>query len=218
MIARMTRPPDRYANVGARVREARESRNLSLADLARTSGVDRSAISQIEVGTSKAPSFANGVRLARALGVSAAYLAGVEREAPADLTVQLDDGAVIGVEVRVHSYDPKLSSAVAEEIVLQRVTNAIGPGAQVIGTRKLSEAGVSLLPGARTAAPLSTAPDPNALASLESSVGDLADAQEAGLRAIAALADALAHAEGLDTKTRDKLRLVQETLPPAARG
>lgn len=66
--------------IGARLRELREERGWTVAELARESGVDRNSISQVESGASKAPSFPNGVRLARALQVSVEYLAGLSED------------------------------------------------------------------------------------------------------------------------------------------
>lgn len=66
--------------IGARLRELREERGWSVAELAREAGVDRNSISQVEKGASTAPSFPNGVRLAIALGIAPEYLAGLTDE------------------------------------------------------------------------------------------------------------------------------------------
>jgi len=85
--------------VGGRLRELREKRGLSVADLARMSGVDRNAISMVENGSSNAPSFPNGVRLALALNADPAYLAGV-------------DAMPLGVSGLVQSPDQSLAQVV----------------------------------------------------------------------------------------------------------
>lgn len=48
---------------------------MTQAELARAVGVTRGAISQIEDGKTKSPSFATGVKIAHALGVEPAELA-----------------------------------------------------------------------------------------------------------------------------------------------
>lgn len=60
--------------LGHRLREARAAAGLPLADLARRSGISRTAIRNIEAHTSD-PTTETVQRLARALEVSAAWLA-----------------------------------------------------------------------------------------------------------------------------------------------
>jgi transcriptional regulator with XRE-family HTH domain len=65
--------------VGERIRELRKRRKMSPVQLAAAAGVTDSAIHQLEDGMTKSPSFANGLRIARALGVSPYELAFGER-------------------------------------------------------------------------------------------------------------------------------------------
>jgi transcriptional regulator with XRE-family HTH domain len=61
--------------IGARVREARERRGMSMADLARAAGLSPGAVSRIEHGE-RSPGAETVSRLARALGVEAGNLMG----------------------------------------------------------------------------------------------------------------------------------------------
>lgn len=61
--------------VGDRIRIAREAANLKPADLARLTGVTRSAIAQLETGRSKNPKPAHLFAIADALRVDPRYLA-----------------------------------------------------------------------------------------------------------------------------------------------
>lgn len=66
------------AAFGRNIRQRREARHLTQETLAELAGLDRTYISDIERG-SRNPGIKNVVRLARALGVSAAkLLEGVE--------------------------------------------------------------------------------------------------------------------------------------------
>lgn len=67
-----TRPTDVFP---ARLRSAREKRDLSQGELAKRAGLQPSAVSQFETGSRK-PSFDNLRRLANALRVSTDYLLG----------------------------------------------------------------------------------------------------------------------------------------------
>lgn len=71
-----------WMTIGDRVKELRERRRLNPTELAGLVGVTDSAISQLEAGITKAPSFSTGVRLARALGVSPWEIAFGEPEPP----------------------------------------------------------------------------------------------------------------------------------------
>jgi transcriptional regulator with XRE-family HTH domain len=62
---------------GVKLREAREAKKLSQADLAERTGLQPSAISHFETGR-RAPSFDNLKKLADALEVSTDYLLGRE--------------------------------------------------------------------------------------------------------------------------------------------
>lgn len=59
-----------------RIYAAMELRGMSQADLARATGMHTSIVSQICSGTTKNPTFANVVKIARALDVSLDFLAG----------------------------------------------------------------------------------------------------------------------------------------------
>lgn len=78
---------------GRPVRQLREAASLSLRDLAARSGISSSMISDIEGGT-KSPTVITVVRLARALGVSAAALVdGGADPAPRIRVLRRGDGA-----------------------------------------------------------------------------------------------------------------------------
>jgi transcriptional regulator with XRE-family HTH domain len=70
-----------------RVKELRQARGFTQAELARRSGVDQRAISALETGRAKGPTLAIGLRLAEALGVEPGELIGVSPNA-------LDLGAI----------------------------------------------------------------------------------------------------------------------------
>ena len=61
--------------IGTRVREARQKRGMSRADLARAAGLSGGAVSRIESGE-RSPGAETLARLARALGVELDYLMG----------------------------------------------------------------------------------------------------------------------------------------------
>lgn len=65
-----------------RLREMRETRGLSQAQLAERAGLQPAAVSHFETGSRK-PSFDNLVKLAEALSVTTDYLLGRERSAEA---------------------------------------------------------------------------------------------------------------------------------------
>jgi transcriptional regulator with XRE-family HTH domain len=56
--------------MGYRIKEIRESKNMSQEELARKSGVSRVTISGIENGTTRATTTTTLVKLAKALGVT----------------------------------------------------------------------------------------------------------------------------------------------------
>lgn len=60
--------------IGERVTQAREAANLSRAELGRRVGISRSAISQIENGTTKSPSAENLEKIADATSVPTKWL------------------------------------------------------------------------------------------------------------------------------------------------
>lgn len=59
----------------ARLRAAREARDLSQAELARRAGVDQGTISKIESGDTRSPEYETVYRLARELGTTVEALA-----------------------------------------------------------------------------------------------------------------------------------------------
>jgi transcriptional regulator with XRE-family HTH domain len=61
--------------LGKRIRRLRESKAMSVPDLASSVGVSESAIRQLECGQSKNPGFALGLRLANTLSTDPWYLA-----------------------------------------------------------------------------------------------------------------------------------------------
>lgn len=63
---------------GERLKALREARKLSADALGRAAGMREGAIYKLERGDSKEPEFTNGVRLARALGVTPEMLAGLD--------------------------------------------------------------------------------------------------------------------------------------------
>jgi predicted nucleotidyltransferase len=66
--------------LGSRLRAARKNARLTASQLASVAGVTEDAIRKIESGSSKQPSFATGLEIARALGVSPLVLAYGESE------------------------------------------------------------------------------------------------------------------------------------------
>jgi transcriptional regulator with XRE-family HTH domain len=70
--------------IGARVRREREKRGWTLRELARRAAVSPGAISKLEGGARLSPSMEVGKRLARALGVTLDYLAGMYDEEATD--------------------------------------------------------------------------------------------------------------------------------------
>ena len=76
--------------LGERLKRLRVQRGMTAAELGRKAGVGENAIFKLEAGLSKVPSFLTGVKLASALEVSAAALAG-EREAKRSSARDSDD-------------------------------------------------------------------------------------------------------------------------------
>lgn len=70
------------ATIASRMREIREARGLSLQDVAERAGIAKSHVWQIEQGRSANPTIATTVGIARALGVSLDYLAGLSSARP----------------------------------------------------------------------------------------------------------------------------------------
>lgn len=60
---------------GARLRRLREARGLKLTTLAMRVGLTEAAIRQLEIGRTREPRLADGMRLADALGADPRYLA-----------------------------------------------------------------------------------------------------------------------------------------------
>lgn len=76
---------------GQRVKKVRQQRGLGLRQLSELSGVERGLISRVERGQRPHVSLPVAMRLARALGVTLDYLAGMyaddEEDAPASALV-----------------------------------------------------------------------------------------------------------------------------------
>lgn len=72
--------------LGSRLRAARKNARLTASQLASVAGVTEDAIRKIESGSSRQPSFATGLEIARALGVSPLVLAYGESEKTGILT------------------------------------------------------------------------------------------------------------------------------------
>ena len=70
------------SSVATRMRELREARGLSLQEVASRAGVAKSHVWQIEQGRSRNPTITTTVGIARALGVSLDYLAGLSSARP----------------------------------------------------------------------------------------------------------------------------------------
>lgn len=68
--------------IAARMRELREARGLSLQALADRAGIAKSHAWEIEQGRSRNPTIGTAVGIARALGVSLDYLAGLSNAKP----------------------------------------------------------------------------------------------------------------------------------------
>lgn len=60
--------------VGERIKEAREAKGLTQAELGRALGISRSAVNQLENGTSKQPAADNLLAIQRVTGYAANYL------------------------------------------------------------------------------------------------------------------------------------------------
>lgn len=78
-------------SIGDRVRQLRQKQGMSAAQLASVSAVSGKAIEQLESGATKSPTFENGLRLARAFGVSPYWLAFGKGAAARDLLAEIDD-------------------------------------------------------------------------------------------------------------------------------
>ena len=71
--------------IGHRVRRERVKRGWSVRELARRAQVSPGAVSKLESGVRVSPSLELGKRLAKALGVTLDYLAGMYDEEEADV-------------------------------------------------------------------------------------------------------------------------------------
>jgi len=67
-------------DIGQRLKKIREQKNLSLRQLSELSGVERELISKIKRGQRPQVSLPVAMRLARALGITLDYLAGMYEE------------------------------------------------------------------------------------------------------------------------------------------
>jgi transcriptional regulator with XRE-family HTH domain len=86
---------------------------MTQADLARAAGVTRGAVSQIEDGKTKSPSFATGVRIAYALGVEPAELA-LNRKLKRSEQLAGDQELLQDLERRVQALERKTKPAFAK--------------------------------------------------------------------------------------------------------
>lgn len=81
--------------IGQRIQTLREERGWSPTKLASEAGISAQALNGIESGASKSPSFVNGLRIARALGVDPELLAGLpqreDRSASGGMSVNQPD-------------------------------------------------------------------------------------------------------------------------------
>jgi transcriptional regulator with XRE-family HTH domain len=101
----------------ARLRAARELRDLNQEELARRAGLQASAVSHFETGARK-PSFHNLKRLADALSVTTDYLLG-----------RVDDPTGLGSADRIHRHLGQLKGSdrdVAEEFIEMLAKRAKG--------------------------------------------------------------------------------------------
>jgi transcriptional regulator with XRE-family HTH domain len=95
------------SEIGTKVREARERRGLSMAEVARASGLSPGAVSRIEHGE-RSPGAATLARLARVLGVEPGRLIG-DGGVPAVQGVQIAPGA----PATMHSLPPEVAEAIS---------------------------------------------------------------------------------------------------------
>jgi transcriptional regulator with XRE-family HTH domain len=91
------------SEIGTKVREARERRGLSMAEVARASGLSPGAVSRIEHGE-RSPGAATLARLARVLGVEVGHLIG---------SGDGDGRAVATVAPAASSLPPEVSEAIS---------------------------------------------------------------------------------------------------------
>ena len=80
--------------IGHRVRRERAKRGWSVRELARRAQVSPGAVSKLEGGLRVAPSLELGKRLAKALGVTLDYLAGMYDEEEADASTPRPSGVL----------------------------------------------------------------------------------------------------------------------------
>ena len=78
--------------IGHRVRRERVKRGWSVRELARRAQVSPGAVSKLEGGSRVAPSLELGKRLAKALGVTLDYLAGMYDEEEVDASAPQPSG------------------------------------------------------------------------------------------------------------------------------
>jgi XRE family transcriptional regulator of biofilm formation len=98
--------------VGERVKELRLKRGMTPVALAAAAGVTDSAILQLEQGLTKQPSFVNGLKIARALGVSPDELAGL---ATVSYIPQSEPQEGKAAEVRLDELEPQ-TAALRQEL------------------------------------------------------------------------------------------------------
>lgn len=80
-------------SLSERIQAAMDARGMTQADLARATGFSTAVVSQIVSGKTKDPRFLSVIEIARALGFSLEYLAGIDGcRAPEDDEEGEDDG------------------------------------------------------------------------------------------------------------------------------
>lgn len=87
-------------DLGSRLKALREQRGLSLVELARSVGMSESALRKVEESDTGAPSFPNGVEIARALRCWPDELAR-ERPHRSDIVFEVE-GVRVELRLRVH--------------------------------------------------------------------------------------------------------------------
>ncbi len=108
--------------MGARIRELREARGLSLDDMAAVAGISASHLSRIERGAS-GPSFPIAAAIARSIGVSVSNLAIVNRE-QAVINAQLVQTLVAaGMEEPLANEIQQRISTTARQALLETLTD-----------------------------------------------------------------------------------------------
>ena len=86
----------------ARIRDARKARNMTLDEVAGAAGFTKSHVWELERGSSRNPTVRAVWSLARALGVSPAWLLGIETDQAPIEPLALEVAALIDRRVRAY--------------------------------------------------------------------------------------------------------------------